>query len=68
MDTSYPVMIQGGWISWTPLPGLDPSLGREICLAAAAKYAEMKLAGKPEDKCHAAAEKLAFELQYSVKY
>jgi hypothetical protein len=68
MDTSYPVMVNGEWISWTPLPGLDPSLGREVCLAAATKYVEMKIAGKPEDKCHAAAEQVAFKLQYGVKY
>jgi hypothetical protein len=65
---SYPAFTGARWIVWKPLPGLDVSLGEEALWIAAARYAQLITAGKPEMECQNEAEKVAFEHHYGVKY
>jgi hypothetical protein len=64
----WPVIAKGQIIMWKPLPGLDSSLGEDAMRIGATVFAQMKTSGKPEDQCHIAAEKAAFEYYYKVSY
>lgn len=68
MQKSWIGFANAQWFEWTPLPGLDPSLGEKAMWLAAAKYADRKAKGRPERECQNAAEKVAFEYHYNVKY
>ena len=53
---------------WTPLPGLDSSLGEKALRIGAAEYARAISGGMSEEKSHQIAERAAFEIQYRVKF
>jgi hypothetical protein len=64
----WPAIVNNQIIIWKPLPGLDPSLGENSMRIGATVFAQMKVSGKPEDQCHIAAEKAAFEYHYRVSF
>ena len=50
---TYPAFAGGKWIVWTPLPGLDVSLGERAMLVGAAVYAQcISEKGMSEEKSH----------------
>ena len=64
----YPTFTGSTWIVWTPLPGLDSSLGERALRIGAAEYARVLAGGMSEEKSHQVAEKEAFEIHYRVKF
>jgi hypothetical protein len=67
-NNAWPIFVENSWISWKPLPGMDPGLGEAAMWIGAAHYAKHKSAGYREKECHAAAEKAAFTHQYRCAY
>jgi len=65
---SYPVIVQGKWWTWVPLPGLDPGLEESVYRLGAAKWATARTEGKPEKVAQQEAERLMFETTYGVRY
>jgi len=65
---NYPAFTGVTWIVWTPLPGLDSSLGEKALRIAAAEYARALSEGLSEERSHQVAERAAFEIQYRVKF
>ena len=65
---NYPAFTGSTWIVWTPLPGLDSSLGEKALRIGAAEYARAVAGGMSEEKSHQVAERAAFEVQYHVKF
>ena len=61
---NYPAFTGLTWIVWTPLPGLDSSLGEHALRVAAVEYARALTDGMSEVKSHQMAEKVAFEVHY----
>lgn len=68
MNTSWPIIHGTRIIVWSPLPGLDPSLGENALWIGAATYADALAQGKPEAECHILAEAAAYKQQYRVSY
>jgi hypothetical protein len=68
MNTSWPTIKGTRILVWTPLPGLDPSLGEDAMWIGAAAFADAVAQGKPEAECHIAAEVAAYKQQYRVSY
>jgi len=68
MSTSWPTILGTRIVVWTPLPGLDPSLGENAMWIGAAAFANSISQGKPEAECHVAAEVAAYKQQYRVSY
>ena len=68
MNTSWPTIQGARILVWTPLPGLDPSLGEDAMWIGAAAFAAAVAQGKPEAECHIAAECAAYKQQYRVSY
>ena len=68
MNTSWPTIQGTRILVWTPLPGLDPSLGEDAMWIGAAAFADAAAQGKPEAECHIAAEAAAYKQQYRVSY
>lgn len=68
MNTSWPIIQGARILVWTPLPGLDPSLGEDAMWIGAAAFANAVAQGKPEAECHIAAEAAAYKQQYRVSY
>lgn len=64
----FPVLIDGSWITWKPLPGLHINMGQVSYRIAAYVYAQKKLEGVPELRAHQCAEKALFEYYYRIKY
>lgn len=65
---SWPVIVQGKWWTWVPLPGLDPGLEESVYRLGAAKWATARSEGKPEKVAQQEAERLMFETTYGVYY
>jgi len=64
----FPVFINGKWLSWKPLPGLDISMGVVSFRVAAYVYVQNKLEGMSEYRAHQLAEKTLFEYYYRIRY
>ncbi len=60
--------VQGKWIEWKPLPGLDKSLGEKVLMIASRAYAEARLKGESEGNAQQIAEELAFKIHYQCMY
>ena len=65
---TFPVIVQGKWWTWVPLPGLDPGLEESVYRLGAAKWATARSEGKPEKVAQQEAERLMFETRYGVTY
>ena len=68
MDSSWPTVWGARIVVWSPLPGLDPSLGEDAMRIGAAAFTAAQAQGKPEAECHVAAEVAAYKQQYRVSY
>jgi hypothetical protein len=68
MDASWSTLWGARIVVWTPLPGLDPSLGEDAMRIGAVAFAEAEAQGKPEAECHVAAEAAAYKQHYRVSY
>lgn len=60
--------VEGRVIVWTPLPGMDASLGERAMRKGAAAYAIALVAGKPEEVAQQEAEKVVYQVQFGVQY
>jgi hypothetical protein len=63
-----PAFVDGQWISWKPLPGLDISMGENALLIGATVYARSIVGGLSEVKAQQMAEIAAFQYHYRVVY
>ena len=68
MEKGWIIFAGGEWVTWKPRPGLDFSVGDSAMWSAAACYAFSKKKGLHEEVCHQEAEKVAYQIQYGVKY
>lgn len=68
MNTSWSTIQATRIVVWTPLPGLDPSLGEDAMWIGAAAFAAAQAQGRPEAECHIAAETAAYKQHYGVTY
>jgi|UniRef100_A0A6C0HF09 hypothetical protein len=64
----FPVFINNLWYSWTPVPGIDSTIGILSLQVAAVVYVQSILQGTSEDKAQQLAEKTAFTHHYRVTY
>jgi len=68
MDASWSTLWGARIVVWTPLPGLDPSLGEDAMRIGAVAFAAAQAQGKPEAECHVIAEAAAYKQHYRVSY
>ncbi len=68
MNTQWVAQFNGKVYTWTPRPGMDPSVGEQGMRIGASVYAAAKTAGKPEVTAHQEAEKAAYNMQFRVSY
>ena len=64
----FPVFLDGSWIVWKPLPGLDINMGKVSFRIAACVYAQKVKGGMSEYKAHQLAEQVLFEYYYRIRY
>ncbi len=60
--------VEGRIVSWTPLPGLDPTLGERVLQLGAMAYGRAKHLGKPEEVAQQEAERVMYRMTYQIKY
>ena len=60
--------IGGKIITWTPLPGLDPTLGDKALQVGAMVYGTAIHQGKPEEVAQQEAEKAMYQMVYGIRY
>jgi hypothetical protein len=64
----HSAFVDGQWIQWKPLPGLDISMGENALLIGATVYARSIIGGLSEVKAQQLAEGAAFQYHYRVVY
>lgn len=63
-----PAFVRGTWVSWTPRPGLDPTVSQRMKLVGAMVYAHARTSGKSEEEAHEEAERSLYESVYGCSY
>jgi hypothetical protein len=64
----FPVFINNQWYTWTPLPGIDATIGKQSLQVAAVVYVQSIQQRMSEETAQQLAEKAAFEHHYRVSY